>query len=136
MRALIDTNVLLDLALDREPFADDASQLLDAAQAGRLSAWVAWHAVSDFYYLCASDKDDRAARQFISDLLSFAEVASGSTESVRQALSWNLRDFEDSLQCAAAIACGAELVVTRNVRGYRRAPVRALSPSETMALIQ
>jgi predicted nucleic acid-binding protein len=127
---LIDTTILLDVALDRDPFAEPACRLLDAAQRGDIEAWVAWHTVADFYYLCASDKDDSAARGFLSDLLSFVEVSTCSTDGVRQAFSFRMRDFEDALQCAAAIACRADAIATRNLKDFRSAPVRALHPSD------
>ena len=48
---LIDTDVLIDVALDREPFSDAASELLDRLQTGPKRAYVAWHTVANFYYL-------------------------------------------------------------------------------------
>ena len=39
-----------------------------------------------------------------------------------------MKDFEDALQVAAAMAAGAEVIATRNVRDYAHAPIRAASP--------
>ena len=63
------------------------------------------------------------------DLLRFVQVAPTSTDSVRYAASLPMRDFEDALQVAAAVACGANAIATRNVRDYARAPVRATPPT-------
>jgi hypothetical protein len=56
MIVLIDTDVLIDVALDRRPFAGPAGQLLDALQERRTDAYVAWHSLSNFYYMVAPKK--------------------------------------------------------------------------------
>jgi len=69
------------------------------------------------------------AREFIKDLVEFVEVAPSGTKEVKQALGFPMRDFEDALQAAAALAFDAKSVVTRNVRDYKGAPLPAISPS-------
>lgn len=70
-----------------------------------------------------------ATKAFLLELLRFVQVAPTSTDSVRYAASLPMRDFEDALQVAAAVACGADTIATRNVRDYARAPVRATTPT-------
>ena len=68
------------------------------------------------------------ARQFIADLLEFVEVVRTGTADVRYALDLPMSDFEDALQAAAARACGARAIVTRNVRDFARSPIPAITP--------
>jgi predicted nucleic acid-binding protein len=91
---LVDTDVLIDVALDRAPHAQSAGELLD--------------------------------------LVGFVDVAPASAESVRHAARLPLKDFEDALQVAAALACRAEVIATRNLRDYRGAPVPAASPEDVL----
>ena len=70
-----------------------------------------------------------ATKAFLLELLGFVQIAPTSTDSVRYAASLPMRDFEDALQVAAAVACGANTIATRNVRDYARAPVRATTPT-------
>jgi hypothetical protein len=43
-----------------------------------------------------------------------------------------MKGFEDVLQVAAAVACRADFIVTRNLRDYRKAPVKALEPATAL----
>lgn len=128
MKILIDTNILLDVALRRQPFFADSARVLDWAEANPKAAAVAWHSVSNFAYLVKGD-----ARKFLGDLLSFTEVAAGSTATVRQALAMPTRDLEDALQASAALEFGADLIVTRNIADYKKLPIKALTPTDFVA---
>lgn len=130
---LLDTDVLIDLALDRHPHSGPAGALLDRIEHGPESAFIAWHTVSNFYYLVAPSRGGAKARDFIVDLTRFVAVAVTGTEALRYAAALPMTDFEDAMQVAAAQACGARCIVTRNVRDYRRSPIRAISPQRALA---
>jgi len=129
---LLDTDVLLDVALDREPYSAPASELLDRIERGSQPAFVAWHSVSNFYYLVAPASGGMATRDFIVELTRFVQVAETGTEAVRYAAALPMADFEDALQVAAARACGARLIVTRNLKYYKHSPIPAVSPQEAL----
>jgi predicted nucleic acid-binding protein len=126
---LVDTDILIDFALDRRPHAAPAGDLLDALERRQATGFIAWHSVANFHYLVVSKQGAPATKAFLLDLLRFVQVAPTSSESVRYAASLPMRDFEDALQAAAAVACGANTIATRNVRDYARAPVRATTPT-------
>jgi predicted nucleic acid-binding protein len=130
MRILVDTNVLLDVALGREPFLRASAQVLDWCQDNPGASAIAWHSVSNLSDLLKGD-----AHAFLTDLLSFVEVASGTTLSVRAALGMKTRDFEDALQIVSAMTFKADHIVTRNVRDLRALPVSALSPAAFLKLL-
>jgi predicted nucleic acid-binding protein len=125
---LLDTDILVDVALDREPYAENAAALLDALEHRPGSAFIAWHTVSNFYYLLAPKRGRSGARAFLVDLSRFVEVARTTTESLRYAAQLKMKDFEDAMQVAAAAACEADVIATRNVRDYARSPIRAATP--------
>lgn len=130
MKLLLDADVLLDTALRRLPFSADSDQVVQWCQETPHSALVAWHSISNLYYLLRPDVGDARTRGFISDLMQFVSVASGGRDAVRQALLIPMRDFEDALQVAAALSGGAELIVTRNIRDFTRSPLKAVTPSQ------
>jgi predicted nucleic acid-binding protein len=132
MKLLIDTDVLLDVALNRAPFAGPACLLLDHLQMHPGNGMIAWHSVSNFYYLVRSTRGDSETRAFIADLLTFVHVVSGDTDSVRSALSLPMADFEDALQVVSAQSGKANRIVTRNTADYRQAPLPARSPADTL----
>jgi predicted nucleic acid-binding protein len=130
---LVDTNVLIDLALDRTPYAEAAARLLDALEKQPGTAFVAWHSLSNFYYLVAPSRGKHQTKDFLLDLARFVQVAPTTTESLVYAGALDLRDFEDAMQVAAAAACRADVIATRNLRDYTRSPIRAAEPKAVLA---
>jgi len=129
---LIDTDVLIDLALDRDPHAGPASELLDYLEIRHRRAFVAWHSLSNFYYLVAPARGRQSTREFLVGLTRFLAVAPSDTDALRFAAQLPMNDFEDALQVAAARACDASFIATRNTGDYRRSPIPALSPSAVL----
>ena len=129
---LIDANVLIDLALNRQPYAAQARALFDRIDQVREPAFIAWHTISNVYYVVASRRSAQVAHEFIADLPSFLEVARTGTADMRYAVSLPMADFEDALQVAAARSCGARSIVTRNVRDFARSPIPAITPTEAL----
>jgi predicted nucleic acid-binding protein len=126
MRLLIDINVLLDVALQR-PGAPASARLL--ASCGRQhEGWLAWHSVATLAYLIERQQSAVSSRDFIRGLLDWADVAKTGRADALAALDLPMRDFEDALQVAAALACGAQFIVTRNGRDFKSSPVPALNP--------
>ena len=62
----------------------------------------------------------------------FVSVVTTGTEGIRYAAGLPMSDFEDAMQVAAARACGARYIVTRNIRDYQRSPIRALNPQQAL----
>ena len=129
---LLDTDVLIDVALDRRPHSDSASELLDRIEHGAEAAFMAWHTVSNLYYIVAPTLGGLSTRDFIVELTRFVTVAETDTEDIHFAAELPMVDFEDAMQVAAARACGARHIVTRNVRDYERSPIRAVAPQEAL----
>ena len=125
---LLDTDILIDVALQRMPYATAAGELLDLLEQHPGTAWIAWHTVSNFYYLVSPTRGRNNTKNFLVDLVRFVNVAQTTTNSFLFATRLRMKDFEDALQVAAAVACEAEVIVTRNIRDYARSPVQAVTP--------
>ena len=129
---LLDTDVLIDVALDRPPHARAAGELLTYLELRPRMAFLAWHSLSNFHYLVSPSRGKDDARAFLLDLTRFITVAPTDTEAFRYAVSLPVSDFEDALQIAAANACGAIRIATRNVRHYRNSPIPARRPADLL----
>ena len=129
MRALIDCNVLVDVALNRMPWADASSDALKLALRGGYGGFVSWHSLSTVDYLVKRD-GGVDPRPFISDLLAFLRVAPVGHADMQYALDLEMSDLEDAMQAAAAVACRASRILTRNTRDFRNSPVPAVTPAE------
>ncbi len=120
MILLIDSDVLLDVALDRQPYSEPASELPDVLEQGAGDAFIAWHTVSNFHYLVSPHRGKEAAKSFLLELV------------LHYAAGLQMKDFEDALQVAAAASYGAEAIATRNIRDYVNSPIRAVRPEEIL----
>jgi len=129
MRVLIDTDVLLDVALAREPHLPASLAVLEWAEKGG-SAAVAWHSLANCSYLL------KGGRGFLQDLLDLVEVAPVGSRDAKVAMGLPMNDLEDAFQAAAALAYRADFIVTRNLPDYRYSPVPAASPAEFMKCVR
>ena len=129
---LLDTDILIDIDLDRQPYSEPASNLIDFVERGTEDACIAWHSVSNLYYLVSPVRGGLSTRDFIVELTRFVSVAITDTESIRYAAALPMSDFEDAMQVAAAHACNARYIVTRNIRDYHRSPIPAVSPQQVL----
>ena len=129
---LIDTDILIDVALDRHPHSDAAAELLDRLQKGPKRAFVAWHTLSNLYYLVSPRHSGRGARDFVAQLTRFVAVATTGTDAIQYAARLPMADFEDAMQVAAARACGARHIITRNLADFRRSPIPAIAPRDAL----
>ena len=89
--------------------------------------------MSNLYYVVTPTLGGVSARDFIVELTRFVAVATTDTEGIRYAAELPMKDFEDAMQVAAARACGARHIVTRNVQDYKRSPIRAVAPQEALS---
>jgi hypothetical protein len=122
MKVLLDTDILLDVALSRSPHLEHSAAVLHWVRAGGIAA-VAWHSLTNCSYIL------KGGREFLVRLLQHVEVAAVETRDARHALALPMADIEDAFQAAAAFAWGADLIVTRNLPDYKRSPVPAISPA-------
>jgi hypothetical protein len=93
-------------------------------------AFVAWHTLSNFYYLVSPTRGSEDARQFLVDLTRFVSVAPTDTDALHFAATLPLKDFEDAMQVAAAWSTGATCIATRNLKDFRSSPIPARKPGE------
>ena len=132
-RVLLDVNVLLDVLLDRAPWAESAAALWAAVEAGNARAFIPAHGVTTIHYLMRKGRGVAFADRGVSDLLSVFAVARVDEPVLKAALSLRLPDFEDAVCAAAGAAARCDLLVTRDASGFRGAPVEVVSPGEAVA---
>jgi len=134
-KLLIDTNVLLDVILERKPWVDDATALLDAIAKGHAEGYVAGHAIATVYYVVERSRDRTLAATAVSDLLQLLTVVALGNAEFQRALGLGIWDFEDASQVAAALQIGADSLVTRNPKDFKGAPVALRSAGEALGLL-
>jgi predicted nucleic acid-binding protein len=129
MRALIDTNVIVDVLERREGFFDDSYAVVRLAAEGKLNAFIPAGSIADAYYIIRrSGKGTMAARDAIAKLLQFVPACDTAASDVTAALTLGIDDFEDSILAATARREKADYIITRNKRDFVRSPVPVISP--------
>jgi len=134
VKVLFDTNVIVDLLLEREPHAHDAAKLFSRADAGKIDGLICATSVTTVHYLCHRSLGRAGARRALAALLSMLEIAPINRTVVDSALSSKVTDFEDAVISEAARHAGADVVVTRNARDFRKSSVPTHTPTELIAM--
>lgn len=134
MKLVIDTNVVLDLLLNRAPFAEAAAAVFTQIESGVATACVCATTITTLHYLANKVVGDKLARQHIRQLLTLLEVAPVTRAVIDAALNSPLKDFEDAVLAESAHSAGAQAIITRNGRDFHRGPLRVYSPLEWLAI--
>lgn len=135
MKLLLDINVLLDVLLLRDPWAEAAAELLSEIEHEKAEGVVAGHTLTTIHYIVSRAQDRQAAAAAITDLLRILEIVPVEKEDFIQALVLPIDDFEDAVQAAAALKVGAEYIVTRDEKGFRGAGTPAVTPGAALSLL-
>lgn len=130
MKVLFDTNVILDVLLDREPFADDASLLLTKVERSEISGFICATTVTTIHYLATKAFGPKAAAKHIQTLLSLFVIAPVNRVVLEDAVAAKFADFEDAVLWAAASHAGANYIVTRNIGDFKNATLPVFGPRE------
>ena len=134
-KLLLDTNVVLNVILARAPWDGDAVLLLDAIARGKATAFIAGHAVTTVHYIVQRAKGRVGAATAVSDLLQLVDVVALERPDFQRALSLGMSDDEDAVHAAACLRIGADVLVTRNARDFKSAPVVTRSAGELIAFL-
>jgi predicted nucleic acid-binding protein len=126
---------VLDLLLDREPFAAAARALWASAELKRIEVLLPAHGVTAVFYLTSRERDARFARRVVREVLSVAAVAPVDAAVLDRAFALPCPDFEDAVCLAAAEAADCSMLVTRDPSGYRGAVLPVLDPNTAVALL-
>jgi predicted nucleic acid-binding protein len=131
MRVLIDTNILLDILLDRKEFIEPAIALLKRLQERKFRGFVAATTLTNMYYLVrkATGKTGLALAA-VNKTLEWCRVAPVNYRVLDIARYSGMNDFEDAVQAAAAKNFGIDIVVTRDKTGFYNSGLHAHSPEE------
>ena len=134
-RILFDTNVVLDVLLDRQPHVEASAAAWAAVETGISEGMLAAHAVTTIHCLVRKEMGNIKARRIVTAILRVFGVAAVDGAVVQEALQLPFSDFEDAVTAAAARLAGCECIVTRDPRGFRGSPVRSLTPEALTPLL-
>jgi predicted nucleic acid-binding protein len=133
MMVLLDTNVILDLMLERDPWRAEAEAIAQAGADGHLQAHVCASAITDIFYISRRLVGAERARTIVRACLDRLRVMSVTRDMLDAAERRAGSDFEDDLQIVCATVARLEAIVTRDPKGFSGSPVPVLTPAELLA---
>ncbi len=135
MKILIDANVLIDVALEREPFFRDSDCILALAEQKSLTGYISASSFSDLFYILRKNKGKSLAIDFLRHIVSFCHIATVDDAVIRQALAGDYKDFEDAIQYNAAIASQLDGIVTRNPTDFVGTTIPIYTPQNLIEIL-
>ncbi|MBR7063550.1 MAG: PIN domain-containing protein, partial [Treponema sp.] len=122
MRLLIDTNIVLDILLNRKPFVSNALTVLANDD---FEKFVSASSITDIYYIAQQElKNKEYVCNLIRELLKIISVADVSESDIIHALDSNWSDFEDAVQNAVAHSYCVDIIITRNISDYKNSTIK------------
>ena len=135
-RILIDTDVILDLFFDREPFSENAAKVLSLCEKKVVIGFVTPVIISNVYYLLSQKAKQEKVIEKLKTLLSILEVLVIDKNTITVALNSEFKDFEDALQNYSAELNGEiDMIITRNTKDYKKSKLGIMNPENFLKLV-
>ena len=136
MKALLDTCILIDALQAREPFFDDAENLLIADANDEYEGYMTAKTIMDIYYIIHRYlHSDTHTRIHISKLIQLFHICDTTQEDVENALLSDVHDYEDAVMVETAKRIGVDTIITRNIRDYRDAGIAVTRPADFLMML-
>jgi len=133
---LLDTNIVLDLLARRMPFYNDAAELFSLADKKTIRLSLSSLSLANIHCVLKKLKPEQEARNIIRNFKILVQVLSLDNKIVDLALNSDFKDFEDAIQYFTAIENDKELIVTRNMSGYRESKIPVMTAREFIKSFQ
>ena len=133
MKLMIDTNILLDVLLDREPFSDASAMIWRLCEAKETEGCISSLSFANIAYVLRKKIDKQSIMSMITDLsliFRFEDLGQGDLYGAA-ACQWD--DFEDGIQFATAVRIKADCIITRNKKDYVDSIIPVMTPEEFLS---
>jgi len=135
MKVLFDTNVLLDVFLERESFFEASAGAIGLAEQGKIEGWIGGTTVTTIFYLLAKELSGYKAKKYVRKILKIFNVSNISRVVLEDALESNFTDYEDSVLYQSAIHANLEAIVTRNKKDFTHSDIPVYRPTELLGAL-
>lgn len=134
MKVLLDTNIIVDDALEREPFWEASEQVLLLVEQRQVEGYVSASTFGDLYYIMRRGRGRDWTLNYLRRLITFCQVATVNEAAIAMALATNFRDFEDAIQYSTAVVNQLDAIVTRNPQDFPVTIPSILTPEQLIQL--
>ena len=130
-KIFVDTNIVVDLIADRQPFSKYAIELFQKAEAKEIQLFTSSHSIATTHYLLKKYLEEKELRSVLYNLLDYLTVIAVDEDILKRGLRSAHKDFEDSIQilCASTVD-NINCIVTRNTKDFKASEIPAFNPDE------
>jgi len=129
-KLILDTNIILDIALERREFFEDAKKIMMLISQKDFSPYVTATTITDIYYILKKSKGHQTTIDFLSGLFNFIDIAGVTKDAVLNALTSVMPDFEDAIQAETAKSNDISAIITRNYSDFEHSGLQVYTPDE------
>ena len=131
MKVLIDTNIILDALLGRDPFYEASNNVIKICVQKKADGYIAAHTITNIFYILRKYYNNEECRDILLNLFDIFKIEQIDSNKLKTALlNFSFKDFEDCLQEICAVNTGADYIVTRNTKDFKNSRVKSIEPSD------
>lgn len=140
MRVLLDTNVIIDVLQNREPWCRSGKAIFLSVAKKEFSGCITAKEAADIHFFAKKqfkweENVDNKARQILIKLFSLFEIIDTTESDCKNALSFPNNDYEDAIMIETALRSGVDCIITRNTEHFSESPVKIYTPDEFVKII-
>ncbi len=129
-KLFLDTNIVIDLLGEREPFYEPAAKIVTLADKGKVQIIVSALTYTTVCYLLSRYESNKVVKEKMRKFKVIAETSDLTDKIIDKGLESKFSDFEDSLQYYCAVESECNLIITRNGKDFKESEIPVLSPNE------
>jgi predicted nucleic acid-binding protein len=129
-RLFIDTNVILDLLGERDPFYDAIAKMATLGEKGEVTLVTSPISFATVNYFISKFESPKIAREKLRKYKILSEICSLNEQTIEKGLNSNFKDFEDALQYFSATESHCDIIITRNGKDFKKSLLPIMSPKE------
>jgi predicted nucleic acid-binding protein len=126
-KVFVDTDIIYDLLAKRDPFYFAAARLFTLADEGKLQIFISALSLPNVHYLLSKKKSEGEAKQILRKFKVLVHVTPLDEKIIDLALNSEFSDFEDAIQYFSALQNEVEVLLTRNLKDYKKAQISVLT---------
>jgi len=136
-KVLLDTDVIIDCLISRDPFSQHSIEILKLCELGEICAYISPISLSNLYYVLRKQLSHQKLMVVLTQLLKIVQIANLNKLIIQQAIESEFKDFEDALQNYCAVnELDVHTIVTRNIKDYKKSSLPVMTPENYLAFLR
>jgi predicted nucleic acid-binding protein len=130
-KVYIDSDIILDLLLEREGFYEYAALIFENSEKGNIYVFTSSISIANISYIIRKEiKNSKKVKEYIKNLIEFIHILSVEESTIQEALETDFLDFEDSIQYITAVQNQMDYILTRNKKDYKTSSIKVYDSKE------